>query len=87
MNRARRLMHSSVSAFTSSMQYLELMTVEVRLYDPDTMQGVGPLDWFDLDTSSRLNLEMIEKWWCLGDTRNRAGMWVQGRAIGSWKAQ
>ncbi|KZV70192.1 Metallo-dependent hydrolase [Peniophora sp. CONT] len=59
----------------------------IRLYDPETLQGVGPLDWFDLDTSSKLDLEMVEKWWCLGDTRNRNGMWVQGQAVGSWATQ
>ncbi|KAJ7147126.1 Metallo-dependent hydrolase [Mycena crocata] len=42
--------------------------------------GVGALDFFDLETTEApvVTLEMVEKWWCIGDVRNRAGMWVQG---------
>ena len=28
-----------------------------------------------------LTSESLEKWWCLGDVRNRIGMWVQGREL------
>ena len=66
---------------------LTVFIMTVRLYDPETLLGVGPLDWFDLDASSKLDLEMVEKWWCVGDTRNRAGMWIQGRAVGSWDVE
>ncbi|KAJ7505142.1 hypothetical protein B0H11DRAFT_1977026 [Mycena galericulata] len=47
--------------------------------------GAGALDFFDLETSgladvsaSFATIEMLEKWWCLGDARNRVTMWVQG---------
>lgn len=54
----------------------------VRLFDPDTCVGVGALDFFDLEDleSGRtgLDVDMVEKWWCLGDDKNRVGMWVQG---------
>ncbi|KAE9405658.1 Metallo-dependent hydrolase, partial [Gymnopus androsaceus JB14] len=47
--------------------------------------GVGALDFFELekektseDRSIQLLDEMIEKWWCVGDERNRMGMWIQG---------
>ena len=66
---------------------LTVFILTVRLYDPETLLGVGPLDWFDLDVSSKLDLEMVEKWWCVGDTRNRAGMWIQGRKVGSWDVE
>jgi len=46
---------------------------------------VGALDFFELekektseDRSIQLLDEMIEKWWCVGDERNRMGMWIQG---------
>jgi guanine deaminase len=63
--------------------------LSVRLFDPrTTSEGTGPLtaplDFFDLSHESlALNLtpETVEKWWCLGDRRNRAGMWIQGRRI------
>ena len=42
--------------------------------------GTGPLDIFDRG-SFHLSPEVIEKWWCLGDTRNRMGMWIQGQRI------
>ncbi|KAI0304422.1 Metallo-dependent hydrolase [Multifurca ochricompacta] len=45
-------------------------------------KGTGPLDFFDIGHESvDLSPEMIEKWWCVGDIRNRTGMWIQGRQI------
>ncbi|KIK57171.1 hypothetical protein GYMLUDRAFT_46417 [Collybiopsis luxurians FD-317 M1] len=29
-------------------------------------------------SSSSLSEEMVEKWWCVGDQRNRVRMWIQG---------
>ncbi|KAI0051157.1 Metallo-dependent hydrolase [Auriscalpium vulgare] len=62
----------------------------IRLFEtcPEP-RGIGALDFFDLEgagsaASRALTPEMVEKWWCIGDARNRAGMWVQGRRIGSW---
>lgn len=46
--------------------------------------GVGSLDFFDLElerqelVDSEITEEMVEKWWCIGDNRNRAKVWVQG---------
>lgn len=25
--------------------------------------------------------ELIEKWWCIGDNRNRSAVWVQGKLV------
>jgi guanine deaminase len=53
----------------------------VRLFNPSIppggTAGTGPLDFFD-PGSFHLSPEVVEKWWCLGDTRNRTGMWIQG---------
>ncbi|KAJ7796172.1 hypothetical protein B0H14DRAFT_3551522 [Mycena olivaceomarginata] len=60
---------------------------EIRLFDPQTGMGVGALDFFDLEVSGvsgdaeTVTVEMVEKWWGLGDARNRAGMWVQGAKL------
>jgi len=49
------------------------------------MRGIGPLDLFETgladDGSWVLTEEHVEKWWCLGDVRNRAEVWVQGRKV------
>ncbi|KAF9457435.1 hypothetical protein BDZ94DRAFT_1285273 [Collybia nuda] len=58
---------------------------QIQLLDPETRQGIGALDFFDLETGAEgnilLTLEMVEKWWCVGDDRNRVGMWVQGNNL------
>ena len=63
--------------------YAHFPLILVCLFNPSTTpEDAGPLDFFDLDHESLdLSPEMIEKWWCLGGTRNRTGMWVQGRRI------
>ncbi|KAL1728585.1 hypothetical protein EV714DRAFT_214809 [Schizophyllum commune] len=57
----------------------------IRLYDGDSGIGLGALDFFDLELDAVapriLAEEMIEKWWCQGDARNRVGMYVQGRPL------
>jgi guanine deaminase len=62
----------------------------VKLYDPTSGMGIGALDYFDLEfesqaqaktSSSPPSSEEIEKWWCIGDVRNRLGMWIQGRRV------
>lgn len=58
----------------------------VLLYDAKTGEGVGALDFLDHDDKSplsRLELveDVIEKWWCLGDVRNRVAVWVQGNSL------
>ncbi|KAG6909227.1 hypothetical protein DXG01_001409 [Tephrocybe rancida] len=54
---------------------------QIRLFDPATLTGVGGIDLFDLERESEVTEEMVEKWWCVGDDRNRVGMWVQGANI------
>jgi len=67
----------------------------VKLYDRTSGMGIGALDYFDLEASESesqvptkssslsrpLRSEEIEKWWCIGDVRNRLGMWIQGRRV------
>ena len=56
----------------------------VRLFDGVTSKGVGALDFFDTEdggNQKKINIEMVEKWWCLGGTENRLGMWVHGRCV------
>jgi len=59
---------------------------QIRLYDPTTDEGVGALDFLDRDETLplfqfKLTEDVIEKWWCLGDVRNRVGVWVQGDSL------
>lgn len=51
----------------------------VNVYDPASETGIGPLDFFD--TPAGIEEDMIEKWWCVGDTRNRSAVWVQGTRL------
>jgi len=53
---------------------------EIGLFDSNG-SGVGAIDIFDAE--ELVTMEMIEKWWCLGDTRNRVGTWVQGAKLDS----
>ncbi|KAF8919071.1 Metallo-dependent hydrolase [Mucidula mucida] len=50
---------------------------QISLWDPATEESVGALDFFDAE-DKKITPTSLEKWWCLGDTRNRTGMWVQG---------
>ncbi|KAG7440824.1 Metallo-dependent hydrolase [Guyanagaster necrorhizus] len=49
---------------------------QISLWDTSTRIGVGALDFFD--DAMKITPEVVEKWWCLGDNRNRASTWVQG---------
>ncbi|KLO20356.1 Metallo-dependent hydrolase [Schizopora paradoxa] len=52
----------------------------IQLFDGSTQEGVGPLDFIDgVPNESAISEEMLEKWWCIGDMRNRIELWVQGR--------
>jgi len=55
----------------------------VCLLNPNSAPtGIGPLDFLDSNSQSfELSPEIVEKWWCVGDTRNRTGMWIQGRQV------
>ncbi|KAJ7176017.1 hypothetical protein C8R46DRAFT_77568 [Mycena filopes] len=61
---------------------------QICLLDDLNGHGVGALDFFDLEespptnvTSSPITFDMVEKWWCLGDTRNQSRIWVQGAEL------
>ncbi|KAH7870908.1 Metallo-dependent hydrolase [Lentinula edodes] len=65
---------------------------QIRLFDPRSGIGAGALDFFELEMvvtkcheesykKPDLTEEMIEKWWCIGDERNREAVWVQGVKI------
>ncbi|KAG6843367.1 hypothetical protein H0H87_005352, partial [Tephrocybe sp. NHM501043] len=59
---------------------------QIRLVEELTLSGVGALDFFDLEREPPevvLTEEMVEKWWCAGDERNRVAMWVQGKEVGA----
>ncbi|KAG1745902.1 Metallo-dependent hydrolase [Suillus paluster] len=45
----------------------------------DSDKGVGALDFFE--PQSGITLDLLEKWWCIGDERNRRGIWVQGQRL------
>ena len=57
----------------------------VRIIDDVSGKGVGALDFLDDERDSmegwKLSQDAIEKWWCLGDFRNRVSMWVQGKKV------
>ncbi|KIK79891.1 hypothetical protein PAXRUDRAFT_16081 [Paxillus rubicundulus Ve08.2h10] len=56
---------------------------QIYVFDFESSTAVGALDFFNLEAErkSELTIDMIEKWWCMGDVRNRIGMWVQGRKL------
>ncbi|KAI0333663.1 Metallo-dependent hydrolase [Cubamyces sp. BRFM 1775] len=54
----------------------------IEVIDEKTGEGVGGLDFFELgDKPWDLTPDMVEKWWSLGTTRNRVGVWIQGMPI------
>ncbi|KAI9058314.1 Metallo-dependent hydrolase [Trametes sanguinea] len=60
----------------------------IELVDADgDGEAIGELGFLDDATKpgvASLDLEMVEKWWCLGDARNRRAVFIQGRVAG-WK--
>jgi guanine deaminase len=73
--------HSWSSLSLWSFLHTKKMIVAVWVFDAETNLGVGALDFFDAVLSGKspgLSPEIVEKWWSLGDVRNRAGVWVQG---------
>ncbi|KAJ3733350.1 hypothetical protein DFJ43DRAFT_1131390 [Lentinula guzmanii] len=65
---------------------------QIRLFNSSTRVGAGALDFFEMEIEAGRNQEkyhkqtcitkaMIERWWCIGDERNREAMWVQGIEI------
>jgi guanine deaminase len=57
----------------------------VRLYDKTSKSGVGALDFLDRHCAQKNEIDItpdaLEKWFCLGDQRNRLGLWVQGSQL------
>ncbi|KAG8981429.1 hypothetical protein FRB90_007254 [Tulasnella sp. 427] len=47
----------------------------------ENSNGVGALDFFDATEGFKVDEESVEKWWCLGDNRNRKSVWIQGRQV------
>ncbi|KAH7105166.1 Metallo-dependent hydrolase [Auriculariales sp. MPI-PUGE-AT-0066] len=54
---------------------------QIKVFDEATLLGEGALDFF-LPPPAKLDEASVEKWWCLGDHRNREAMWVQGQRLG-----
>ena len=44
-------------------------------------KGIGPMDFPDIDPPTEITEEIVEKWWCIGDDRNRKAVWVQGSSL------
>lgn len=57
------------------------VSTTVKVFDPEIANGVGPLDFFDEISSIELTTDVVEKWWCIGDERNRQAIWIQGRKV------
>ncbi|KAI0699312.1 Metallo-dependent hydrolase, partial [Cerioporus squamosus] len=53
----------------------------IQVFDAATGEGTGGIDFFQDARPGGLTLEILEKWWCIGDLRNRKGMWVQGKSV------
>ena len=71
---------SSYSTMQTELYANESFPCTVHLYESQTGSGIGPLEFFDSPGSGvPVTEEMLEKWWCVGDTRNRGALWVQGR--------
>jgi len=56
---------------------------QINVYDLDSGSGIGQLDFFDANEAFEIGEDVVEKRWCIGDTRNRSRMWVQGDAVQS----
>jgi hypothetical protein len=81
---AHPLMLSAVSRFPFHFVCLIKSTghLAVQLFDSKKI-GIGQLDFLDTSftNDARLTVDMVEKWWCIGNTENRVGMWVQGTKL------
>ena len=57
------------------------LSLAVEVFNSETGSGVGPIDFFEVDKPIELNTEVLEKWWCIGDVRNRKKVWIQGEPV------
>ncbi|KAJ3566473.1 hypothetical protein NP233_g6983 [Leucocoprinus birnbaumii] len=53
----------------------------ITLQSPSTGEGIGAIDFFEDISPSTVTEEMVEKWWCIGDDRNRIPVMVDLRRI------
>lgn len=55
-------------------------SIIVQVLDCAGETGVGAITFFDWENlpASGLTMEVLEKWWCIGDHRNRGAVWTQG---------
>ncbi|KDQ27769.1 hypothetical protein PLEOSDRAFT_1042434 [Pleurotus ostreatus PC15] len=53
---------------------------QIQVLDCAGQTGVGGITFFDWENlpASGLTMEVLEKWWCIGDHRNRCAVWTQG---------
>ncbi|KAK1226269.1 hypothetical protein PQX77_010742 [Marasmius sp. AFHP31] len=59
----------------------------VELFELNPARGTGSFEVLGFNIDKReacpLSEDMVEKWWCIGDSRNRVAMWVQGVRLSS----
>lgn len=53
---------------------------QINVYDGSSNVGIGELDFFEANNDG-VTEDVVEKWWSLGDTRNRGPMYIQGRLV------
>jgi guanine deaminase len=58
-----------------------IIVCQVTLRDINRGEGIGALDFFEDAIPESLTNTMVEKWWCIGDDRNRRSVWVQGKKV------
>ena len=73
----------STTLLLSDRHYELLNPFPVQVFDAASGDGTAGIDFFQDPRPSGLTLEVIEKWWCIGDLRNRKGLWIQGRSMSS----
>ncbi|KAJ8080430.1 hypothetical protein PM082_017263 [Marasmius tenuissimus] len=60
---------------------------QIELFKLNPACGTGSFEVLGFDIDEReacpLSENMVEKWWCIGDSRNRVAMWVQGVRLSS----
>lgn len=52
----------------------------VIVYDANNNTAIGELDFFGTNTEG-ITEDIVEKWWSLGDARNRGPVYIQGQLV------
>ncbi|KAL0581171.1 hypothetical protein V5O48_000861 [Marasmius crinis-equi] len=64
---------------------------QIELFKVNPTRGMGPFDVLGLEIDdsgpNSLSEDMVEKWWCIGDSRNRTAIWVQGVRLAGFPLQ